>query len=346
MAVDTKGQGYSQEKTKQFFRILQQRVEAIPGVEAIGYIDLPPLSLAASNAEFRDADGSTGRHTSGDTMQVSTHYFAASGIPLLLGRDFDPQRDEKASVAIINQVAAERLFGGESPIGRHVREGLDPDKGNVYEVIGLVGNAKVETLGEGEVPSMFRYLSDFEGTVSMFGVTMIVRSQGDLHRLATAVQQEVTGLDRDLPLFNVKTLESHINDALLLPRVSGALFSTFGFIGLVLALVGLYGVTNYSVRTRTREIGIRMALGASPSTVIRSILVHGSVLVGAGLAAGLVVAFAIGRLTASLLYGIAPADPVTFLGVPVFLASASLIALLIPARRASRIEPMAALRNE
>jgi predicted permease len=346
MAVDPKGQGYSAEKTKQFFRLLQQRVESIPGVEAIGYIDLPPLSLATSNADFREADGSAIRHASGDTMQVSTHYFTASGIPLLLGRDFDPQRDDKASVAIINQVAAERLFGGENPIGRHVREEVGPDKGKVYEVIGLVGNAKVETLGEDEVPCMFHFLSEFDGGFSIYGVTMIVRSHGDLDRLATAVQQEVSGLDRDLPLFNVKTLESHINDALLLPRMSGALFSTFGFIGLVLALVGLYGVTNYSVRTRTREIGIRMALGASPSTVIRSILVHGSVLVGAGLAAGLVVAFAIGRLTASLLYGIAPADPLTFVGVPVFLASASLIALLIPARRASRIEPMAALRNE
>jgi predicted permease len=346
MAVDPKGQGYSQEKTKQFFRVLQQRVEAIPGVEAIGYIDLPPLSLAASNAEFREADGGSGKQTSGDMMHVSTHYFAASGIPLLLGRDFDPQRDDKAAVAIINQVAAERLFGAESPIGRHVREGLDPNKANAYEIIGLVGNAKVETIGEGEVPSMFRYLSDFEGGVSMFGVTMIVRSHGDLHRLATAVQQEVTGLDRDLPLFNVKTLESHINDALLLPRVSGALFSTFGFIGLVLALVGLYGVANYSVRTRTREIGIRMALGASPSALVTSILLQGLVLVGAGLAVGLMAAFAMSSVTASLLYGIPPADPITFLGVPAILTIASLAALLVPARRASRVEPMAALRNE
>jgi predicted permease len=346
MAVDPKGQGYSQDKMKRFFRDLQQRVEAIPGVEAIGYVDLPPLSLAVSNGGFCDADGGTGKRTFGDTMRVSAHYFAASGISLLLGRDFDAQRDDKAAVAVINQGTAQRLFGGENPIGRHVREGDDPGSGSVYEVIGLVRNAKVETLGEGEVPCLFRYLSDFEGGFSTYGVTMIVRSQRDPRRLAAAVQEEVTALDRDLPLFNVKTLEDHISDALLLPRISGALFGTFGSIGLVLALVGLYGVANYSVRTQTREIGIRMALGASPSAVVGSILLRGLVLVGAGLALGLAVALALSRFTASLLYGIVPTDPVTFLGVPAILTLASLVALLIPARRASRIEPMVALRNE
>lgn len=346
MAVDPKGQGYSQDKMKRFFHDLQQRVEAIPGIEAIGYVDLPPLSLAVSNAEFSEADRGSGRRASGDTMQVSAHYFAASGISLLLGRDFDARRDDQAAVAVINQAAAERLFGGENPIGRHVREGDGPGSGSVYEVIGLVRNAKVETLGEGEVPCLFRCLSNFEGGFSTYGVTMIVRSQGDPRRIAAAVQREVTALDRDLPLFNVKTLEDHISDAMLLPRISGALFGTFGSIGLVLALVGLYGVANYSVRTQTREIGIRMALGASPSAVVGSILLRGSVLVGAGLALGLTVALALSRFTASLLYGIMPNDPVTFLGVPAILMAGSLVALLIPARRASRIKPMVALRNE
>jgi predicted permease len=346
MAVDPKGQGYSQERMKRFFSDLQQRVEELPGVEAIGYIDLPPLSLAVSNADFYDADRAESKRVAGDTMRVSAHYFAASGTSLLTGRDFDPQRDENAAVAIINQATAQRLFGAENPIGRHIREGEGQGSRDVYEVIGLVRNAKVETLGEGDVPCMFRYMSDFEGGISFYGVTMIARSGGDPGQLATAVQREISNLDRELPLFNVKTLDRHINDALLLPRVSGALFGLFGSVGLVLALVGVYGVVNYSVRTRTREIGIRMALGASPFSVAGSVVNQGLALVSAGLALGLVVALMLSRFTASQLYGISPTDPVTFAGIPIVLFAASLAALLIPACRAARIEPMTALRDE
>jgi predicted permease len=346
MAVDPIGQGYSPDKMKRFFHDLQERVEAIPGVQSLGYIDLPPLSMACNNADFFDADSATGKRVSGDKMRVSQHYFTASGTSLLQGRDFDANRDDKASVAIINRALAERLFGQENPIGRHIRDGDEPGSKNVYEVIGLVRNAKVETLGEGEIPCMFLHLSSFDGGLSAYGVTMIARTGDDPRRLASPVQREVSALDRDLPLFNVKTLDSHIDEALLLPRVSGALFGAFGSIGLVLALVGLYGVVNYSVRARTREIGIRMALGAQPSRVAGSILRQGFALVGAGLALGLVVAFWLSRFTASFLYGIVPTDPVTFLSVPVILVVASLAALLLPARRASRIEPMTALRNE
>ena len=346
MAVDPKGQGFSPEETKRFFLALQQRVEALPGVQSMGYIDLPPLSLAVNNAEFSDPDRPAGKHIPGDVMRVGAHYFAASGMSLVSGRDFGV-RDDKAGVAVVNQAMAERLFGAENPIGRSVREGDDPAGKSVYQVIGLVRNAKVETLGEGEVACMFRYLSDFDGGLATYGVTIMVRAVGgDPRRLARAVQREVTALDRDLPLFNVETLEDHIDDALLLPRVSGALFGAFGSIGLVLAVVGLYGVVSYSVRTRTQEFGIRMALGASPSRVAGMLVGQGLLVVGAGLAAGLLAAFALSRFTASLLYGIAPTDPVTFLGVPAVLIAAFLAAILLPARRVSRIEPMTALRNE
>jgi predicted permease len=345
MAIDPKGQGYTADKAKRFFLELQRRVEAIPGVEAMGYVDLPSLSLAVNNGDFVDADSATGKRIRGDNFRVGSHYFPASGTFLLRGRDFDPQRDDKAAVAIINQTLAKQLFGREDPIGRHVRQGDDP-KSKSLEVIGVVRNAKVETLGEGEVACMFRYFSDFDDALSMFGVTTMVRVNGDPRRVLPAIRQQVDSLDRDLPLFNVKTLDQHINDAALLPRVSGALFSAFGFIGLVLAVVGLYGVANHSVRMRTREIGIRMALGARPISVGGTILRQGFLVVGAGLAIGLAAAFALSRFTASLLYGIAPTDPVTFVGVPAILVVASCVAILLPARRASRIEPMAALREE
>jgi putative ABC transport system permease protein len=277
---------------------------------------------------------------------VSTHYSAAGGISILAGRDFDPQRDERATVAVINVATARRLFGTANPIGRRVREGGDPGGRNVYEVIGLVNNAKVETIGEGAVPCVFYYLSDFQTGFSMYGTTMIARSHGDLGQLATAVQREISALDRGLPLFNVKTLDRQIGDALLLPRVSGALFGIFAAVRLVPALVGLYGVVNYSVRTRTREIGIRIALGASQRAVAGSILRRGLVVVGTGLAAGLITASFLSRFAAGLLYGIVPADPVTFLGIPLILIAASFVTLILAALRASRIQPATALRSE
>ncbi|MGD0578247.1 MAG: ABC transporter permease [Bryobacteraceae bacterium] len=343
-AVDPIGPSYSLDKKKRLFHDLQERVEALPGVQALGYIDLPPLSMAESNSNFSDADSAAGQRIRGDKMRVSQHYFDASGISLLQGRDFETARDDKARVALINRTLAQRLFGQDSPIGRHVRDGNEQGTKNVYEVIGIVRDAKVESVGEATVPSLFLHLVDFDGSLSFYGVTMIARTRGDPLLLATAMQREVSALDPELPLFNVKTLQSHIDEALLLPRVSGALFGAFGSIGLVLALVGLYGVVNYSVRTRTREIGIRMALGARPARVAGSVLRQGLVVVGAGLSLGLAVAYSLSRFMASLLYGIMPTDPMTFLGVPTILLVASLAALLLPARRASRIEPMTALR--
>jgi predicted permease len=344
MAIDAKGQGYSPEKSKRFFSELQRRIEAVPGVQSLGYVDLPPLSLSCSNTDFFDADHTPAKGTSGNTLHVSSHYFAASGTTLLRGRDFDARRDAKAAVAIINQALAQRLFGAENPIGRHLRDGPGPK--SVYEVIGVVRNAKSEILLEGDVAYMFQYLSDFNDGFAAYGVTMIMRADDDPRRVLSAIRQQVDALDRDLPLFNVKTLTKQIDDAMVLPRASGALFGAFGGIGLLLAVVGLYGVVNYSVRTRTREIGIRMALGARPVAVGGSILRQGMVLVSGGLALGLAAAFVLSRFTASLLYGVTPTDLATFLAVPIILAATSLVAILLPARRASRIDPMGALREE
>jgi ABC-type antimicrobial peptide transport system permease subunit len=180
----------------------------------------------------------------------------------------------------------------------------------------------------------------------MYGITTMVRTAGDpLHSMG-ALRRQVETLDPDLPLFNVETLSNHIDEALMFPRVSGALFGAFGSFGMLLAVVGLYAVINYSVRRRTREIGIRLALGAQSRAVGGAILRQGMRLVGVGLAVGLAAAFALSRFTASLLYGIVPTDPVTFIGVPVILVAASLAALILPARRAARIEPLVALREE
>jgi predicted permease len=343
LAIDPKGQGYTPEKSKRFFQELQRRLEATPGVESMSYVDLAPLSLVVNNTEFLDADSGSTVLTRGDRFRVGTHYFRASGITLLRGRDFDPVSDDKASVVIINQAMASQVFGVTNPIGRHIRP---LNERQSYEVIGLVRNAKVKTLGEGDRPCAFHYLSDFGRVNSLFGATIMIRTPGDPIRLVPAVRQQVDALDPELPLFNVKTLSRHVGGALLVPRLCGALFGTFGAIGLVLAIVGLYGVVNYSVRTRTREIGIRLALGARPAAIAGMVTWQGLALMGAGLAVGMGVALAVTRFIAGFLYGITPTDAATFAAVPAVMLAVGLVAILLPAGRAARIEPMSALRHE
>ena len=334
------------EKSKRYFREFQRRIEAIPGVDSMSYVDLPPLSLAVSNGEFTDADSGSDKRIPGNSFSVGAHYFQATGISLLRGRDFDPVRDDKAPVMLINQAMARQVFGNDNPVGRHIRQADDDSDRRSYEVIGVVRNAKSETLLEGEKPGAFRYLSDFRRALPMFGVEVMVRTHGDPLRIVGAVRDQAAALDRDLPLFNVEPLANHIAEALMVPRLCGALFGTFAAIGLVLAIVGLFGVLNYSVRTRTREIGIRLALGARPESVAGMITRQGTVLVAAGLAVGMAAALALGRFISGLLYGIAPTDALTMVTVPAVMLLAGAAAVLVPARRAARIEPIEALRHE
>jgi predicted permease len=342
LAVDPKSQGYPAAKARQFFQDLNARVSALPGVQSMSYGAIPPLSMVQSNHDYRDAENPAGPTAHGNQFLVGERYFETMGIPLLRGRDFRPQ-DEKAPVALINREMAERLFGSQDPVGRRIRE--DDHGPRTYQVIGVVGNSKAVTLGERESASVFEYLpADFDKALTFIGVTVFVKTGGDAAGLIPAVRRQVETLDPNLPVFNVQTLEDRVGEAMLVPRVCGALFGVFGTIGLTLAAVGLYGVVNYSVRTRTREIGIRMALGARPSAVGGMVARQGLALVGAGLAAGLAIALVLSRFAASLLYGITPTDPATFLGVPAVLIIASAVAILIPLRRAAKINPISALR--
>ena len=346
LAIDPMGQGYTSDKSHRFFREFQRRIEAIPGVDSMSYVDLPPLSLAVNNGEFIDAASSSDKRIPGNSFSVGTHYFQATGISLLRGRDFDPLRDEKAPVMLINQAMARQVFGDENPVGRRIRQSDDDKDRRNYEVIGVVRNAKSETLVEGVKPVAFRYLSDFSRALPLFGITVMVRTHGDPSSIVRAVREQAAALDRDLPLFNVEPLADHISEALLVPRLCGALFGTFAAIGLVLAIVGLYGVLNYSVRTRTREIGIRLALGARPGTVAGMITRQGIVLVTVGLAVGMAAALALGRFISVFLYGVAPTDALTIAIVPAVMLAAGAAAVSLPARRAARIEPIEALRHE
>jgi predicted permease len=348
MALDPKTQGYSPEKTKRFFRQLESRVSELPGVQSMSYSDIAPLSLASHGDDYYDAETPNGKQAQSTVFQVGPKYFETMGIPLLRGRDFNPQKDENMPVALINVALAKQLFGDRDPLGRHVREGRDTAAaGKVYEVIGLVGNSKSQSLGEEGNNCVFRYLpSHFDQTISLLGITVMVKTSGDAASLLHPLRKAVESVDRDMPVFNLQTMARHLDNALMLPRVCATLFGTFGGIGLVLAAVGLYGVVSYSVRARTREIGIRMALGARAVSVALLVARQGLMVVAMGLAVGLAMALALSRVLGSLLYGVGATDLITFVGVPLIFVSVAAVAIALPAWRAARIEPMSALRYD
>ena len=344
LALDTKAQGYTIEKTRQFFTNLERRVTALPGVQSLSYSHIAPLTFASASADYRVAGLRDAKPVQAYQFMVGSRYFETMGIPVVRGRDFAP-RDSTGRVALVNKAMAAKLFGAEDPIGRRIVGTGEKDQ--PYEVIGITGDAKAASLGEEMKPAMFGYLpSDFEQAISLLGVTVVVKTAGRPAGMMRAVREQVSALDRDLAVFNVETLTEHVDKALMLPRVCAALFGLFGTIGLVLAAVGLYGVVNYSVRTRTREIGIRMALGARASEVSAMIARQGMLVVGIGVALGVAIALALSRYLGSLLYGVAPTDLVTFIAVPLILIAVALVAIVLPAHRAARLEPMSALRYE
>jgi predicted permease len=343
MAVDPKVHNYTREKTVRFLSQLRDRVSALPGVRSVSFVDIVPLSMAGVRNGF-DVEAAQDRprqSASANVYGVGSGYFQTMGIPLVRGRDFSPQ-PESPNPAIINETMAGRLFPKQDPIGRLMRSGKD-----LYTVIGVARNSKSRFVGE--EPANCAYIpieAAQEGAVSFFGISTIVKTSVDPRGLARPVRDQIAALDPNMAVFNTETMQEHVNKSLLLPRMSAWLLGIFGAVGLTLAGVGLYGVMSYSVRRRTREIGIRMALGARPAAVLRMVLRRGLVLTGVGLAIGLAIAVGLGRCTASLLYGISGTDLPTFVIVSAVLIAAAIVAIVVPACRAARVEPATALRHQ
>jgi predicted permease len=343
MSVDPKIQNYSHDKTVQFLSQLRDRVSALPGVRSVSFVGVVPLSIGSTVNKF-DVDAAKGRPAENvvaivDT--IGTGYFQTMGIPLLRGRDFTSQVDGPYT-AIINQTMAAHLFAGQDPIGRTIRQ----DKAT-YTIIGVARNSKSRTIGEKPSDAAYLFLNAApEKANSFFGTTILVKTSMDPRALASSVRQQVAALDPNMAVFNAETMQEHVDKSLLLPRISALLLGIFGAIGLTLAAIGLYGVMSYSVRRRTREIGIRMALGAKRPTVLRMILRQGLILTAIGLAIGLAIALALGRFTASVLYGTSGTDLLTFVTVSLVLLATAVAAVLVPALRAAHVEPTTALRYE
>lgn len=352
-SFDLSRSGYDVDRSHAFAKVFLERISATPGVSAAAYTFQSLLGGGGWGMGFTiegyhprpgDAAGSM-------CNAVSPGYFKAMGIPLLAGREFDARDDRVVPqpdgwpyrVAVVNETFAQRYFKGASPIGRHVGIGEDPGTQMQIEIVGLVRNSRYAAIREDERAQIFfPYLQ--AGQIE--NVTAYVSTERDPDAVMQTIRREVARLDPHLAIADVSTLDERVERSVVNERLIASLSSALGAMATLLSLVGLYGVMAYTVTRRTREIGIRMALGALASQVARTVLLEATLLVAIGLALGWIAAWWLGQYVQNQLYGITPADTWTIAAAAVALAVVAGLASLVPARRAAHISPMAALRQE
>lgn len=334
--VDPATRGYTESRGRQFYAELLARVRALPGVRSAGLVNIVPLGGLRGGT-----DVTVGHETVQVNLNwVSPGYFETIGIPLLRGRDFT-ERDNPGApqVAVVNEQMARRFWPGQEVIGKQFQLTRPPA---LVEIIGVVKDGKMRSYRDEARPGF--YVPVYQHYAKQ--MSLEVRTAGDPVRMLAALRRELRALDKDLPLGEFQTLRTHLDRALSQERMTVALLGALGLLALVLAGIGLYGVMAFSVAQRTREIGIRVALGAQSSQVLGMVLRHGTVLTLVGLGIGLAGAAILTRFAASLLYGVSPTDPVTFAAIALLLLAVALAACYLPARRAAKVDPMIALRYE
>ncbi|MPY88864.1 MAG: FtsX-like permease family protein [Luteitalea sp.] len=333
--------GYTGERRLAYYRQVLERARNAPGVRAAGLSLITPISGGGVDLSF----GVAGRPREPGAVvyvdMVSDGYFAAMGTTLLLGRDLAPQDGpDSTPVAVINDALSRRYFKNESPIGQRVR--LGDQEG--LEIVGVVANAKYLSLREEDHPTM--YVHALQTRDDKWGLTLAVRTSGDPASFAPAIRREVQSVTGTAPVAQGTTLAAQIDRSLVKERLMTRILGAFAALALLLASVGLYGVLGYAVTRRTNEIGIRLALGATRGTVLLSVLRESWMLVAIGAAIGVPAALALTPLLSSLLYGVTPADPWVLSGAVLCLFLVALAAASRPAWRASRVDPLVALRYE
>ena len=335
---------YKEAEGENFYRNLLARVQAQPGVECASLVRFAQLGFSYAQFQVfvegrgdrKDDEGfSTGFNV------VGPNYFRTMETALLRGRDFsDADRKGAPEVVIINQTLAAALWPNEDALGKRVS--VSGSKGPFLEVVGVARDGKYRSLGETPHPYIYQpLLQSYDPKM-----ILVVRTTGEPQSVVTSVREQIRALEGNLPIADVKTLREQVDLSLFPSRVAAWTLGGFGFLALLLAAIGIYGVVSYSVAQRTREIGLRRALGAKERDVLKLVLGEGFLVISLGLVLGLLLAAAATRLIGGFLYGIAPTDPLTFVGVPLLLGLVALGACYIPARRATKVDPLVALRYE
>ena len=354
----------TEEQRAAFFNNLLQNLRTVPGVQSVGAASGLPLGNNGWQTSFV-VDGRPqpprGQTPLMEACTVTADYFKAMNIPLLRGRYFTDQDNRAfiagrdlsklndgerliagANVIIVDELFAKQHWPNEEAVGKRIRFGTDA-QAPALEVVGVVGRVKMESLSDdsNRVQGYFSF-----GQLPFNGMTVIIKGLGDPNQLIAAARAQVKAVDPDQPIYNIRTMEEIRGESVAPQRLNLMLLSIFAGIAFVLAIVGIYGVMSYAVTQRTHEIGIRMAIGAQPRDVFRMILGQGMFLTIIGMVAGLLGAFGLTRLMATMLFGVRPTDPLTFAGVAVLLVLVALVACYIPGRRATKVDPVNSLRYE
>jgi predicted permease len=331
-----------------FYDQFLTRIRAIPGVESASTI--VPLPLSGSNMvtsfDIQERPLPEGQRPGAPVRIIATDYFKTMGIPLRLGRIFDERdRFDSAPVVIVNERFAQKYFPGEDVIGKRIQPGFSADDSGekIREIVGVVGNVKHLSLRNEDSPEM--YLSRTQIPIQIMSI-VIRTSVSNPNALTNSVRKELAALDATIPLTSVRVFDEYISRSLARPRFNTLLLSIFAGTALLLTAIGIYGVMAYSVAQRTSEIGIRIALGAGKSSIFRLVVGQAMALVGISLIVGLAGAFAATRLLNSLLFGVGASDPITFVAIVLLVSAVAFIAAWLPARRATRVDPIIALRAE
>jgi putative ABC transport system permease protein len=345
LPADVKDSKYQQPRQRaSTFQQFLSNIATLPGVRSAALTEVVPLSQQDQDRYFfviKEAPPPPGQQFGADFRDISPGYFGTMGIPLLKGRLFtDHDNADSPRVVAIDETLARQFFPNQDPLGRHLQI---PDASRpAREIVGVVGAVRDTGFDQQPQPTIyFPYLQTGDQTMSL-----VVRTDSQPAAILPSIKGAIWAVDKDQPIFNVKTMDEIISGVVSAQRLAFVLLGIFAFLALALAAVGIYGVTSYSVSQRTHEIGIRMALGARESDMLRLVVGHGLTLAVVGVALGAAGALVLTRFLASMLYGIRPTDPLTYLGVSLLLTAVAMVASYIPARRATKVDPMEALRYE